>query len=108
MTNEELRREEEKHARQIAEELESIVDQWGFNGLLDYFADLVEYDFRVDGAKRYLSARLWVTLGGPNICIDTEESAVNIYWAGGSAWWGLSTKAKDEIDQFARVCLFND
>lgn len=71
-------------------------------GIYDYFSDVLDIDYRVNAQKEYVGARLWVTLGGPNICIDTEKSAVCLKWWGDTAERLIDVSTCDAIDDYAR------
>ena len=47
----------------------------------DYFGDVYDIEYRVAADKETLnSVKLCITVGGPNIYIDTGDSLVKLYW----------------------------
>lgn len=76
--------ENREYCKRIAEELEEyaagkMVDGDGNElGLYDYLGDVLDYEFTIDSQKEYKVAKIWVTLGGPNVWIDTAERAVKL------------------------------
>ena len=52
-----------------------------YYGILDYILDSsLEIKYTCDSDKNYLGAELTMTLGGPNIYINTEYGKVEGYW----------------------------
>lgn len=64
----------------------------------DYFEDVYDIEYKVDGNGDYRAVRLMVACGGPNIYIDTASASVDLYWwtDRASAYFDRSTA--DEID----------
>lgn len=93
-----------EYCKRIAEELESIVSGQATNEdgeeltLWDWFNDALDWTYTIDRCGGYKSARIWVTLGGPNIWIDTEERAVKLAWGTDRAEYSLSYDVWDAID----------
>lgn len=64
-----------EYCKSIVEEIEEyaagkMVDDDGNDlSLYDYLADVLDYEFTIDSQKEYKSAKIWVTLGGPNVWI---------------------------------------
>lgn len=52
--------------------------------------------------KEYKSAKIWVTLGGPNVWIDTAERAVKLAWWTDRAEYPLDWDVCEEIDDIMR------
>lgn len=85
------------------ESLEEKIDKLKEEGdLRDYFDDYLDVDYIVNSAKEYESARIWVTVGGPGIWIDTEKSTVEISWGSTRKTAYLSYNVRDEIDDIFR------
>jgi hypothetical protein len=78
--------ENREYCKRIAEELEEyaagkMVDDDGNElSLYDYLGDMLDYEFTIDSQKEYKAAKIWITLGGPNVWIDTAERAVRLAW----------------------------
>ena len=66
--------------------------------IYDYFDDVFDIEYRINGNREYKSVRLMVACGGPNIYIDTAERAVMLYWWTDRAQYPLSRSACDAID----------
>ena len=57
----------------------------------DYMAsEVLDFDIVLGGDWEYKSCKLYVTLGGPNVWIDTAEKAVKLAWGTDRAEYGLS------------------
>lgn len=70
-------------------------------GLYDYFADCLDIEYRCCGLREYRSVRVMVTCGGPNIYIDTQSKAVELYWWGDRASYPIAYDAVDALDEWA-------
>lgn len=67
--------------------------------LENYFDDYLDIDYIVNSSKEYQSCRVWLTVGGPSIYVDTEDCAVKLNWGSTHKEWGLSTNTRDRIDE---------
>lgn len=91
--------EEEHNAwEQEVDELQERIDEAEENTLENYFSDCLDISYIVNGNREYESVRVWVTVGGPSIYVDTDESAVILNWGGTHAEWGIATSTRDAID----------
>ena len=92
----------------VAEEIEEyaagkMVDDDGNElSLYAYLVDVLDYEFTIDSQREYKSAKIWVTLGGPNVWIDTAERAVKLAWGTDREEYPLDWDACDEIDDIMR------
>lgn len=68
--------------------------------IYDYMADVLDYEITIDSQLEYKSAKIWVTLGGPNVWIDTAEKAVKLAWGTDRAEYALDWDTCDEIDEY--------
>lgn len=66
----------------------------------DYLADVLDYEITIDSRLEYKSAKIWVTLGGPNVWIDTAVKAVELAWGTDRAEYALDWDTCDEIDEY--------
>ena len=67
----------------------------------DYMAtEVLDFDIVIGGDWEYKSCKLYVTLGGPNVWIDTAEKAVKLAWGTDREEYGLDWDVCDEIDQY--------
>ena len=96
--------ENRKYCESIAKELESIYKGELLNDdgepmtLYDYFDDVLDFEFTITSKKEYKSVKVWVTLGGPNVWIDTSDSYVRLAWGTSQEEYPLSYYVSDEID----------
>jgi hypothetical protein len=96
--------ENREYCKRIVDELEAIYNgtETDENGeeitLWDYFSDVLDFDFTVNRFKEYISARIWIGLGGPNVWIDTDDSCVRLAWGSDREEYPLSYDVRDEID----------
>ena len=96
--------ENREYCKRIAKEIEEcaagkMVDDDGNQiSLYDYLFDVLDYEFTIDSRKEYASAKIWVTLGGPNIWIDTAERAVKLAWGADREEYPLDWDVCNEID----------
>lgn len=105
--------ENREYCKRIAKEIEEyaagkMVDDAGNElGLYDYLANALDYEFTVGSRKEYKSAKIWVTLGGPNMWIDTAERAVKLAWATDREEYPLTYDVCDEIDEIMQEIYDN-
>ena len=66
--------------------------------LYDYFEDVYDIEYTVDGQKEYKAVRLMVACGGPNIYINTRTGNVELYWWTDRAEYPLDSDVVEEID----------
>ena len=67
----------------------------------DYMStEVLDFDIVIGGNWEYKSCKLYVTLGGPNVWIDTAEKAVKLAWGTDREECGLDWNVCDEIDQY--------
>lgn len=74
------------------------VDTWDAAGLLDYFEDVLDVEYRIGADKSFRSVRLMVAFGGPNIYIDTEAREVQLRWWTEAGEYCLDSDICDEIN----------
>ncbi len=129
---EEEARENQNYCKRIADELEDIaagciykcpecgaqiktpgarcsqcgaeVDQDGADqvSMYDYIDDVLDVEYTIDSQREYIGARMYVTLGGPTVYIDTRDQMVRLCWGGERAEWGLSCNTCDALDDVLR------
>lgn len=68
--------------------------------LSDYFEDVLDVDYTCNYRKAYTSVKLWVTLGGPGVCINTAAHEVQLFWGGDTASYPIDWDVCDEIDGY--------
>ena len=86
----------EKKQEELTEKIDELRDE---GDLRSYFDDYLDVDYIINSSKEYQSARIWVTVGGPGIWIDTEKSTVEISWGSTRKTAYLSYNVRDEIDE---------
>ena len=55
-------------------------EDWEPVDLWEYLADGLTLDYRVGPDKSPTACRVWFTLGGPNIWVDTETDSIHGAW----------------------------
>ena len=96
--------ENRNYCKNIAEELKSIYngevknDDGETMTLYDYMNDILDYEYTVDSKKEYKSVKIWVTLGGPNVWIDTSDSYIRLAWGSEREEYPLDYDICNEID----------
>ena len=68
--------------------------------IYDYMADVLDYEITIDSRLEYKSVKIWVTLGGPNVWIDTAEKAVKLAWGTDRAEYPVDSDTCEEIDDY--------
>ena len=63
-------------------------------------ADVLDYEIAIDSRLEYKSAKIWVTLGGPNVWIDTAEKAVKLARGTDRAEYPIDPDTCEEIDGY--------
>ena len=88
----------------IREEIENYYN--GFEedgeekGMYDYLTDVIDYEITLNSSMEYRSCKVWVTLGGPNVWIDTAERELKLAWGGERDSIYLDSDICDEIDAY--------
>lgn len=94
--------------KECARKVERIADQLeGMNSqeLYEYFEDYLDVKYLINGNGEYWGAFIYISLGGPNIWVDTVDKSVKLAWGGDRAEWGLSNKTVSQIDEiFEEQC----
>ena len=66
----------------------------------DYFGDVYDIEYRVAADKKTLkSVKLCITVGGPNIYIDTGDNLVKLYWWGEYAEAYIPSDVSEQITE---------
>ena len=69
-------------------------------GLYDWLADALDVEYTVDSNLDYKAAKIYVTLGGPNVWIDTAEKAVKLAWGTDREEYPIDSDTCEEIDEY--------
>lgn len=69
--------------------------------MCDYFDNCsLDVKFTIDSDFDYVSARIMIAFGGPNIYVDTNTSRVELFWGGSKAHAYIDYKTRDAIDAY--------
>lgn len=91
------RKQNQLHVEGIARNIERGIEyEEGYDGFdpeypdqimsgFDYLADALDIEYIVNSDRTFKSARVLVACGGPNIWIDFQSRAVELYWWGDRA-----------------------
>lgn len=96
--------ENKEYCKRVVEEIEAIYNGDALNvdgetmTLYDYFADVLDFEYTITSRKEYKSVKVWVTLGGPNVWIDTNDDAVHLAWGTDREEYPLDYDVSNEID----------
>lgn len=96
--------ENREYCKRIVEEIEAIYNGTETNEdgeiitLYDYLCDALDFEYTITSQKTYKSVKVFVTLGGPNVWIDTATACVHLAWCNERCEYPLSYDVCDEID----------
>ncbi|QIK64533.1 hypothetical protein G7068_16280 [Leucobacter viscericola] len=51
---------------------------------IDYLGDALDIRYIVNNDRSYRAAQVCISLGGPNVWIDTDDKELQVYWDGRS------------------------
>lgn len=96
-----------EYVKRIRDELEAVyngtTNETNEDGepvtMWDYFADPLDYEFTANSSGEYIGVRVYVTLGGPNIWVDTRCSEIAGAWGSDRADIWLPSEIAEEIDE---------
>jgi len=104
--------ENKKYLQSIREELEAIykgetlTEEGEQKSFYDYISeDVLDYDFTLNSQKELTGCRLWVTLGGPNVWIDTNDNEIKLAWGTDRESDWLPSEIAEEINDIMREFL---
>jgi hypothetical protein len=91
------------YCEHIAKEIEAyacgaIKENGETLSLYNWVDDVLDFEFIVDRCKHYVSAKIYVTLGGPNVWIDTAARVVKLTWGGNCAEYPIAEDAAEQLD----------
>ena len=99
-------RENRDYILYVAKELEAVYNGEAVNedgdqmNIYDYLNDVLDVEYILDSSMRLIGCKLYVTLGGPTVWIDTREQSVNIHWGSESDTIYISSDVCDEINEY--------
>lgn len=94
--------DEDGEERILADLSEDVPEDWEPRGMWDYFEDVYNIRYVVDGDLDYCAVRVMVACGGPNIWVDTYTETVDLYWGADHVSYDLWSSTVDEIDEIFR------
>ena len=81
----------------MAEQINELsADYEKFN---EYFDDVLDVEYRIAADGSYRGAYIYLTLGGPNIWVDTFKGNIELRWGTESGGWFLNVEVLDMIDE---------
>lgn len=101
LTMEDLRKYLEGVKAEIVEYYESFLDEESGEekSIYDYLAEnVLDSEYTIDSNYNYKSCRLYITLGGPTVWIDTREQEIKISWGTEKDAIWLPSEICEEID----------
>ena len=81
---------------------EDAPEDWEQRWIGDYFDDIYNLRHIVDDELDYRSVRVMVACGGPNVWVDTDSMAVELYWCSDHVSYALLSSTVTEIDDYFR------
>lgn len=100
-----MENENRKYLEGIREEIEQYYN--GFTDedgeekyLYDYLSDILDFEITINSRFEFSGCKVWVTLGGPNVWIDTAEREIKLAWGGEREGLYLDYEICDEIDSY--------
>ena len=100
-----MKNELQEYLERIYHELNEIYEGRATNDdgeqatMYDYFDDPLDFEYTIAANGEYLGVRVYVTLGGPNVCIDTRRGEIAGAWGTDTADRWLPREICDEIDE---------
>ena len=79
-------------------EIEEMQEAGEPTSLYDYFNDVLDFEYTINRDRTYKAVKIWVTLGGPNVCIDTNYHEIRGFWGTDQESVWLPSEIANEID----------
>lgn len=73
--------------------------------LFEWLNDALDYDYRCNSLHELESCRIWITLGGPNIWLDTGDKCLYGAWGTERVEWSVSFDICSCIDEYIEDML---
>lgn len=96
-----------EYCKRVAEELEQYIngeitdEETGEElSLYDYFEDVLDFEFIINSDLTYKAVKVYVTLGGPTVWIDTYTACVELRWGSDYASHYLLSDTVNAIDEY--------
>lgn len=107
MTIEKRNEENFEYCKRVAEELEQYINgeitdkETGETlSIYDYFSDVLDFEFIINSNLTYSAIKVYVTLGGPTVWIDTYTGSVELRWANEKASYFLLSDTVDAVNDY--------
>ena len=68
--------------------------------LFDYFSDVLDFEFIINRDLSYSAVKVYVTLGGPTVWIDTYTGSVELRWANEKSSYYLLSDTIDAVNDY--------
>lgn len=102
-----MNKENFDYCKRVAEELEQyyngeIIDEETGEtlSLYDYFSDVLDVEYIINSDLSYKAIKIYVTLGGPTVWIDTYSNSIELRWANKKATYYLTSDIIGEINNY--------
>ena len=69
-------------------------------GMYDYLGEVLDFEITIDSRMNYTSCKVWLTLGGPNVWIDTSTQEIKLAWGTEREDIWLPGEICSEIDEY--------
>ena len=95
-----------EYCKRIAEELEQyyngeITTEDGETATLyDYFTGILDYEYIINSDLSYKAVKVYVTLGGPTVWIDTYYGTIELRWANEESRYFLTNDIIDAVNDY--------
>lgn len=70
-----------------------------YEAFYEYFNDVLDVEYRIASDGSYKGASIYLTLGGPNIWVDTLNGRIELRWGTDTATWLLNEEVVEMIDE---------
>ena len=96
-----------EYCKRIAEELEQYIngeltdDETGETlSLYDYFSDILDVEYIINSQFEFSAVKIYVTLGGPTVWIDTYYGTIELRWANEESRYFLTDDVIDAVNNY--------
>ena len=101
-----MKNENFEYCKRIAEELEQYINGEIENeegeqaSIYDYMSDILDFEITIDSGMNYCACRVYVTLGGPTVWIDTHAGTVELRWGREESRYYLDGDIIDAVNDY--------
>ena len=85
-------------AEYTEDEREQMEEDGEAYDLYSYFSDVLDIEYTINSSFEYVGAKVYITLGGPNVWIDTREGYVKGAWGCDREEAWIPSEIAEEID----------